>query len=103
MARAAIRSMECGTCSEESLATWRGGACGGQGEAQGDMGACQCHHILPLSCIIAVITSSLRWWGHGGLLREKVDIDGDGGVMYGHWGNFDLSKGTKGKVWQSYN
>jgi hypothetical protein len=72
MARAAMRSMECGTCSEESLATWRGGAYGRQGEAQGDMGACQCRHILPLSCIIAVIPSLLRWWGHGGLLRENV-------------------------------
>ena len=30
---------------------------------------------------------------------KGVDVlDGDGGVMYGHWGNFDLSKGTKGKV-----
>ncbi len=34
---------------------------------------------------------------------KGVDVDGDGRVMYGHWGNFDLSKGTKGKVWQHYN
>ena len=74
MAYTAARSTECGACSEEGLATWQGGTCSGQGKAQGDVGVHQCHHILLLPHIIAVITLSLQWWGHGSVAAAQADI-----------------------------
>jgi hypothetical protein len=45
------------------------------GEAQGDVGVCQCRHILSLPCVIAVIALSLSavgpWWALEG---EGVSI-----------------------------
>jgi len=45
------------------------------GEAQGDVGACQRRHVLSLLCIIAVVASLLLvvgpWWALEGEHQEK--------------------------------
>jgi hypothetical protein len=41
-------------------------------EAQGDIGACQCGHVLFLPCIIVVMVSSWLVMGHGMPSRERV-------------------------------
>ncbi len=85
MACAATRSTECGACGEEGPATWQGGTCGGRGEAQGDVGAHQCRHVLPSPHIIVVIMSSLQWWGHGGLLRKRVCLSARRPIEHSNW------------------
>jgi hypothetical protein len=80
MARAAARSTERGACGDEGPVTRGGGACSGGGEAQGDVGARQCRHVLPSPRVIAAVASSLSvvgpWWtleGEGVSISKKAD------------------------------
>jgi hypothetical protein len=54
-------------------------------EAQGDVGARQCCHILPLPCIIVVVMPSLLVVGPWWLLRERVCLSARRPIEHSTW------------------
>jgi hypothetical protein len=55
------------------------------GEAQGDVGARQCRHVLPSPRVIAVVASSLSVVGPCELLRERVCLSARRPIERGYW------------------